>query len=360
MSAGVAQVHGPLRIAIVAPPWYPVPPGGYGGIELVVYLLADELVKLGHEVTVLGRQSGRNGFELVALAPESWTEDLGNSGHQAREATFLRLAYQMLRHRSFDVIHENSGYGGMLMAATLELQSAAVATLHGPLNEPDGRFLSTIDRDVDLVAISSAQRGMVAAVRWAGVVHNAVDMSHLEVGGGEGGYLLEVARISPDKGQDVAIEVARRANKRLILAGKIDEGNQDYFREKVKPHLGKQVEWIEDVGGRAKTELLAQAAGLLFPIQWEEPFGLAMVEAMASGTPVIATGRGAAIEIVDEGVTGLLADDVDDLVLAVDRLGEIDRERCAERARDRFSPRRMAEGYEAVYRAAVARKRDQV
>ncbi len=348
-----------LRVAIVAPPWYPVPPEGYGGIELVVYLLAAELAKLGHDVTVFGRQSGRNGFELVALAPESWTQDLGGRDHQAREATFLRRTYQMLRNWSFDVVHENSGYAGIVMAATLDLQSAAVATLHGPLNESDGRFLSTIDRDVELVAISGAQQGMVAAVRWAAVVHNAVDMSHLEVGNGEGDYLLEMARITPDKGQDVAIEVARRAEKRLVLAGKIDEGQEDYFREKVKPHLGKQVEWIEDVGGRAKTELLANAAGLLFPIQWDEPFGLAMVEAMASGTPVIATRRGAAVEVVDEGVTGLLADDVDDLVAAVGRLGEIDREGCAEHARSRFSPRRMAEGYEAVYRAAVMRKRDQ-
>lgn len=347
-----------LRIALVAPPWYPVPPTGYGGIELVVYLLADELVKLGHDVTVFGRQGGRNGFELIALAPESWTSDLETRQHQAREATYLRRTYEMLRRRSFDVIHENSGYAGLLIAAMLELQAAPLATLHGDLTEADGRFLSTIDRNVDLVAISRAQQGMVAGVRWAAVVHNAIDERHLRFGEEPGDYLLDLARINPQKGQHVAIEVARRAGKRLVLAGKVDVDAGAYFREQVEPHLGRDVEWREDVGGHDKAELLKGAAALVFPIQWEEPFGLAMAEAMASGTPVIATPRGAAVELVDEGVTGFLAEDVDGLVDAVRRIDEIDRRACADHARDRFSPRRMAEGYEAAYRAAISRKRD--
>lgn len=145
---------------------------------------------------------------------------------------------------------------------------------------------------------------------------------------------------------------------RLVLAGKIAEGAQPYFEEEIEPHLGSQVEWIEDSAGKAKAELLAGARALLFPIQWEEPFGLAMVEAMASGTPVVATPRGAATEIVEEGMTGLLAEDTDGLVAAVRRLDQIDRKRCCEHARDRFSPRRMADGYEAVYRTAIRRKRD--
>ena len=347
-----------LRIALIAPPWYPVPPGGYGGIELVVYLLAGELGRLGHEVTVFGRQGGRDGFELVALAPESWTADLGERDQAAREATYLRQAYRMLRQRAFDVVHENSGHFGILMAATHQLQSAPVATLHGDLTEADARFLGSVHRVVELVAISRAQQGMVAGVRWAGVVHNAVDAGHLRLGRGRGGYLLDLARICPEKGQHLAIEVARRAGLRLVLAGKVAEGAEDYFREQIEPHLGKRVEWIEDAAGTDKADLLGGAAALIFPIQWEEPFGLAMVEAMASGTPVVATPRGAAIEIVDEGVTGLLAEDVDGLVEAVGRLGEIDRKRCSEHARDRFSARRMALGYEEVYRSAIERKRD--
>lgn len=347
-----------LRIALVAPPWYPVPPVGYGGTELVVYLLAEQLAARGHEVTVFGRQGGGDSFELIPLAPPSWTDDLGERAQMAREVTYLHRAYELIRHRAFDVVHENSGYVGMLLAASVRLQSAVVATLHGDLTEADGLFLGSIDREVDLVAISGAQQASVTQVRWAGVVHNAVDERDLALGDGSGGYLVELARICPDKGQDVAIEVARRAGRRLVLAGKVGEGSEDYFREKIEPHLGEDVEWVENVSGRAKAKLLGEAAAMLFPIQWEEPFGLAMVEAMACGTPVVATPRGAAIELIDKNVTGLLAGDVDRLVDAVRRVPELDRGRCREVARERFSAARMAGGYEAVYRAAMARRRD--
>lgn len=347
-----------LRVAIVAPPWYPVPPNGYGGIEQVAFLLAEELQKLGHEVTLYGRQGGGGNFELIPMAPESWEGDLGGRDQAPREATYLRHTYHMLQRRAFDIVHDNSGYVGLLMAAMCHLQSAAVGTLHGDLSEADGEFLGTIDRDVALVAISAAQRARVHWVRWGGVVHNAVDPTNLEIGLEPGGYLLDLARICPDKGQHVAIDVARRAGRRLVLAGKVGEDDQGYFREKIEPHLGDGVEWIENVAGREKTRLLAGAAGLLFPIQWEEPFGLAMIEAMASGTPVIATPRGAAVEVVDEGVTGFLGAEAEDLVRAVDRLPEIDRGACAAHARDRFSPQRMARGYADVYQKAIQVRRD--
>lgn len=347
-----------LRVALVSPPWYAVPPEGYGGIERVVFLLARELGGLGHAVTVFGRQGPVDGFELVALSPESWTRALGSSDHFAREATYVRRAYDLIRHRAFDVVHDHSGYLGLVVASLLELQSARVATLHGDLGEADAAFLSSIDKIVELVAISRAQQGLVAGVRWAGVVHNAVDTDELELNDEPGDYLLDLARISPDKGQQVAIEVARRAGRRLVLAGKVEPENREFFAKEIEPHLGKDVEWIEDVGGRDKARLLAGAQALLFPIQWEEPFGLAMIEAMASGTPVVATPRGAATEIVEAGVTGLFGQDADQLVEAVRHIGEIDRKRCAKVARERFNARRMADGYEAVYRTAAARHRE--
>jgi glycosyltransferase involved in cell wall biosynthesis len=347
-----------LRIAIIAPPWYPVPPTGYGGIEVVVYLLAHELARHGHEVTVIGRQGGRNDFELLALSPESWTASLGSRDHQAREATYVRRAYQVIRQRAFDIVHDNTGYLGLVVASLLQLQSAPVSTLHGDLTEADGHFLTAIDVDVALVAISRAQQATVAGVRWAGVVPNAVDERELDFGPKPGDYLVQLARICPEKGQHVAIEVARRADKRLVLAGKVGEGADGYFKEQIEPHLHDGVEWVENVSGRDKSRLLAGAAAMIFPIQWEEPFGIAMVEAMASGAPVVATPRGAASEIVEEGVTGLFGADVDQLVEAVGRVNEIDRRRCSEYARDRFSAGRMAEGYLGVYRNAIARKRD--
>lgn len=342
-----------MRVALVAPPWYPVPPEGYGGIELFVALLGDELVELGHDVTVFGRAGGGGRFEYVALARESASEELGGPEQLEHEFEYLERVYDAVVRAGFEVVHENSGYMGMLLAGQVAGDAAVVATLHGDLDSYDSGFLSVLDGRVRLVAISEAQRSMVEDVDWAGVVHHAVDARALRLEPRAGDYLVDLARITPDKGQHVAIEVARRAGRRLVLAGKVAEGDDEYFERCVKPHLGGDVEWLPNVEGRAKADLLAGAAAMLFPIQWEEPFGLAMAEAMVSGTPVVATPRGAAVELVEEGVTGFLAADVDGLVDAVRRVAEIDRRRCGERARERFSPRRMAREYEAIYRAAL-------
>lgn len=347
---------GPLRVALVAPPWLPVPPGGYGGIEQVVYLLARELRARGHEVTIFARQGSSAELDVVALAPESWKEHLGSRDEAARECLHVYRAYEVVRRRAFDVVHDHTGFVGMTLGAALRLAAPVVATLHGDLTEADGELLGALEQRVALVAITSSQRNQVAGVGWSGVVHNAVDADQFHVSREKDDYLLQLARITADKGQHVAIEAARRLGRPLVLAGKVDPDGESYFRERIEPHLGEDVRWIEDAQGEDKARLLARAAAMLFPIQWEEPFGLAMVEAMASGTPVVATRNGAAPELIEEGVTGFLADDVEGLVEGVRRCGEIDSGRCAERARERFSPARMAEGYEDVYRRAMERQ----
>jgi glycosyltransferase involved in cell wall biosynthesis len=332
------------RIAIIVSPWYPVPPGGYGGIELMAYNLGRELANRGHQVTILGRQGSHGPFESLALAPESWTEQLGTLDEIPRQNLFLYRAYETVRRRAFDIIHDNSGLTGILVAAQARLQAPVVATLHGALRESEGDFLRSVARQVHLVAISRAQQATVAGVEWGGVVHNAIDPAH---------YLVCLARINPDKGQHVAIEVAKRLNVPLVLAGKVDTAGQRYFEEKIKPNLNDLITWRENVEGEEKAKLLARARALLFPIQWEEPFGLAMVEAMVSGTPVIASPRGAAPEIVESGVTGFLAANADEMVAAYGRLKEIDLARCAEVAAKRFGPAMMADGYESVYERAI-------
>jgi glycosyltransferase involved in cell wall biosynthesis len=340
---------------MIVSPWYPVPPTGYGGIELTAHVLARQLSQQGHKVTVIGRQGSRGPFESMALAPESWTADLGTRNEFARESLFLYRAYEAVRRRAFDVIHDHSGPPGIMVAATGCLHTPVVATLHGALSEAEGEFLSAVDHDVNLVAISHAQQSMVAGVAWRGVVHNAVDPDQFDPvvrREEKEDYIVEIARINPDKGQHLAIELARRLNVRLVLAGKVDVSARAYFEEKVKPNLNGQVVWRENVQGRDKAELLAHARALVFPIQWEEPFGLAMVEAMMSGTPVLALAHGAAPEVVDPGVTGFLADDVDGLVAAYSRIDEIDLGRCVQVARKRFGPERMAEGYLKVYQSA--------
>lgn len=346
-----------LRVALVAPPWLPVPPGGYGGIEQVVHLLARELTARGHEITVLARQGSKTPGEVIALAAESRMEHLGTRDQVATECLHVLTAYEIFRKRPFDVVHDHTGFFGMTLGAMLRLPSAVVATMHGDLTEAEGQLLTALDRRVGLVAITAAQQSLVARVGWLGVVHNAVDADVLEVSTEKDDYLLQLARVTPDKGQHLAIEVAKRVGMPLVLAGKVDPDGEEYFRERVEPHLGGDVRWIEDVQGTEKARLLARAKAMLFPIQWQEPFGLAMVEAMASGTPVVATPLGAAPELIEEGVTGLLADEVDGLAEAVRRCGDIDPERCAQRARERFSPQSMAAGYEAIYHNAIDRRR---
>lgn len=341
---------------MIVSPWYPVPPDGYGGIELMVYNLARELAGRGHVVTVIGRQGSNGPFESLALAPESWTRQLGTEAQVARQNLFLYRAYEIVSRRAFDVVHDHSGHAGILVAASSRPQAPVVATMHGPLGEADGDFLAGVDRRVHLVAISRAQQASVAGVEWRGVVHNAIDPAEytpITRREEKDDYIVELARITPAKGQHIAIDIANRLDLPLVLAGKVDNDAQPYFEEQVKPKLNGRIRWVENVEGKAKAELLAKAKALIFPIEWEEPFGLAMVEAMVSGTPVIALAHGAAGEIVDPGVTGWLANDADELAESFNRLDDIDLERCAEEARRRFAPARMADGYQFVYERAI-------
>ncbi len=322
----------------------------------MAYNLACELQARGHQVSVIGQQGSRGPFESIAIAPESWSSQLGGRDHLPRELLFLYRAYDLVRKRAFDVVHDNSGLTGILVGATSRLQAPVVATLHGALTEAEGEFLSAIDHRVHLVAISQAQSALVAGVDWRRVVYNAVDpkeyqpITRFEE---KEDYIVQLARISAEKGQHLAIEMAQRLNVRLVLAGKVGEDSIQYFEERIKPHLGDRVTWLENVVGEDKARLLARARAMVFPIQWEEPFGIAMVEAMVSGTPVIAMARGAATELVEPGVTGFLATDLDGMVDAYSCLYEIDLAKCVERASSRFGPRQMADGYESVYEQAI-------
>jgi len=345
----------PRRIAMIVSPWYPVPPAGYGGIELMAYNLARELQLRGHQVTVIGQQGSKGPFETVAVAPESWTDQLGTRDQQARESLFLYRAYQLVRRRAFDVVHDHSGLPGILVGATAGLDTPIVATLHGSLTEAEGEFLAAVDSAVHLVAISRSQEEQVTSVKWRRVVHNAVDPAEYRPVSPEEkeDYLIQLARINPSKGQHLAIEVAKRVGMKLVLAGKVDTDAVDYFEKEIKPHVGDLVTWHENVVGVEKAQLLAKARAMVFPIQWEEPFGMAMVEAMVSGTPVLAMARGAASEVVEPGITGWLAEDIDGLVEAYGRIGEIDLKLCVKRATERFGPKQMADGYQSVYERAI-------
>jgi glycosyltransferase involved in cell wall biosynthesis len=340
------------RIAVIAPPWYSVPPCGYGGIELVVGLLASELRRQGHDV-VLFAAEGSAAADVTA-APRSWGRDLGAPTERLRELAYAtRVAQQLAALGPFDVVHDHCG-GATLLSAALEADAPVVHTAHGAIAEPDATYYASLPVTTALVSISEAQRRSGPGLRWLGTVHNAVDVNALTVGtsADKEPYLLCLARVCADKGQHTAIEVARRLGMRLVLAGKIEAtpAGREYWERLIAPHVdGDRVVHLTNVAGADKARVLAQATALLAPLQWEEPFGLAMAEAMASGTPVVAFPRGAAPELIESGVTGWLVDSVDAMVRAVGHVRDIDPLQCAAAARRRFSPPSMARGYLAMY-----------
>jgi glycosyltransferase involved in cell wall biosynthesis len=340
------------HVAMLAPPWYPVPPSGYGGIEIMVSLLTDELRARGHLVTLFAAAGSEN--RAVVHAPPAWNADLGQRAERLRELTYGARILESLRHHGHvDVIHDHIGYGTLLAAAQLS-ETPVVHTVHGSLTEPESTFYAALDDRVNLVAISESQRRSVPELPWIGTVHNAVSLDHLTVGSSDESspYLVCLARICPDKGQHIAIEVARRTGLRLVLAGKVEStpASREYYATQVLPWVdGDRVVHVRNVAGKDKAALLEGATALLAPIQWEEPFGLSVVEAMASGTPAISFARGAARELIDDGLTGFVVRDVDEMVAAVGRVHEIEPAYCADLARRRFSPAAMADGYLRVY-----------
>ena len=354
--AGSAMLSGvPLRIALIAPPWYSLPPRSYGGIELVVSLLAGELRRRGHEVVVFGAAGSEPG--TTVLAPAGWAEHLGSVTGPARELAYLARAFDAIRHLDVDIVHDHSGFAGVL-GSTLLAAAPVVHTVHGPVVEPFRAFYAAIGTRANLVALSESQRRSAADLAWIGMVHNAVDTARLRPARRheKEDYLVCLARISPDKGQATAIEVARRTGRRLVLAGKVDQSEcgRAYYLEHVEPFIdGDRIRYLPEVGGEGKRDLLARAHALLAPIGWPEPFGLSVVEAMACGTPAVSFARGAAPELIEQARTGFLVSDADAMVAAVAACGGIDAASCATLTRARFNPAVMADAYERIYARVV-------
>jgi glycosyltransferase involved in cell wall biosynthesis len=344
------------HIVVVAPPWYPVPPHGYGGIESIVALLTAELRRRGNTVTMFAAEGSPGSRER---APRAWGDDLGTLDERVREATYAaRVIREIAELERVDVIHDHNGFITPLVLSARDL-APVIHTVHGSLDEPELAFYAEIDRQVGLVAISRNQRKSAPQLRWAGVVHNAVDLNTLWMADRDDkrDYLLCLARICPDKGQHLAIEAARRAGMRLVLAGKIEPTPRslEYYERNIAPAIdGDAVIHLHNVAGEEKADLIARAKALLAPIQWDEPFGLSMVEAMVSGTPAISIARGAAPELIADGLSGFLVDDVDGMVAAIAAVDELDPRECAREARRRFSPAAMTDGYIDIYDRVLA------
>jgi glycosyltransferase involved in cell wall biosynthesis len=339
-----AQAAGRLRIAVVAPPWFAVPPDGYGGIEAVVAGLADGLVDRGHDVTLIGAGPPGTRARYIPVYDEPQSQRIGEA---IPEVVHAAATARLLADLDVDVVHDHT-LAGPLTACSR--RAPTVVTAHGCVTGEPGRYLRELGKAVGLVAISQAQRLRAPDLSWVGRVHNAVDVESFPVGAGSDGYLLFLGRLSPDKGAHLAIEVARRVGMPIVLAGKVTEPTETrYFEEAIRPRLGPQVCFVGAADADFKRELFGGATALLFPISWEEPFGLVMVEAMACGTPVVALDRGSVPEVVVDGLTGFVVSDPDGLAAAVRKVGQLDRSACRRHVAEHFDMPGMVDGYEAIF-----------
>jgi glycosyltransferase involved in cell wall biosynthesis len=341
-----------MRIAEIAPPWFTVPPTGYGGIELVVALLADGLTTRGHDVTLFA--SGGSDAKAHIVSPLLDSPDpalLGNTWYE----TFHAVSSYLDIDDQYDIVHDHSGIVGPALGALRADHPPTVHTLHGPWTEPSRKLYSLLDRYVHLVAISEAQRADNPDIHYSAVVHNGIDLDQYPFVEDKDDFLVYIGRANPDKGPTLAIEVARRAGYPLAMVVKKSEPfERSYWDEIVAPMLNDEVEVYESIPHDRKVDLLGRARAKLFPIQWPEPFGLVMVEAMACGTPVVACPAGAAVELVEQGVTGFLSESIDGLVQAIGEVDCCSPERCRARVADRFSAAAMVTAYERLYESLVA------
>ena len=341
-----------MRVAVIAPPWVPVPPPAYGGTERVLDDLCRFLAADGHDVLLYATG------DSTCPVERAWTFETARGTDRVSPAAELRHvvdAYDTARRWGADVVHDHTVTGPFYAERHPDL--VVVATNHGLFDGDLAPLYRRLAGRVAIIAISHHQAATARGIATTAVIHHGVDVDAFPVGVGRDGHVLFLGRMSPNKGVHTAVHVARAAGLPLRIAAKMRESvEHEYFSQCVKPLLGGAVEYLGEIGGDAKLALLANALCLLNPIAWPEPFGMVMIEALACGTPVIATPCGAAPEIVDDGVTGFLRSDTDSLVAAMSHVAGLDRGACRAAVEARFSAKRMAAEHVEVYTAAVQHK----
>jgi glycosyltransferase involved in cell wall biosynthesis len=340
-----------LKIAQIAPLAESVPPKLYGGTERVVSYLTEELVRLGHEVTLFASGDSVTAARLVPCAPRALRLDPRVKDPLPHLVLMLETVRQ--RVHEFDILHFHTDTLHLPLFRAFARKT--VTTLHGRLDIPDLQPLYREYAEMPLVSISQSQRRPLAAANWVGTVHHGLSSQVCAFTASPmGGYLAFLGRVSPEKGLERAIEIAKAAGVPLRIAAKVDAADERYFRQRIQPLLDDPlVDYVGEVDEHGKAEFLGNARALLFPIDWPEPFGLAMIEAMSCGTPVIAWPHGSVPEIVDHGVTGYVVDSIDDAVSAVHKIARLEREEVRIRFEERFSAARMAHDYVEAYRALL-------
>jgi glycosyltransferase involved in cell wall biosynthesis len=336
-----------MRIAQIAPLWETVPPSTYGGIELIVSLLTDELVRRGHEITLFASGDSVTLAKLEAVHDKALRLDSMVKEYGIYESLHLSNLYQ--RAHEFDLIHSHVGCSALPFAKLVK--TPTVHTLHG-IFTPDNQKMYIHARQQPYVSISNAQREPKLGLNCIATVYNgiAIDQFDFYPKPANPPYLAFLGRMSPEKGADLAIDIAKQSGLPLKMAGKVDVVDRDYFEQAIQPHIdGEQIEFQGEANHAQKSELMGNAIATLFPITWREPFGLVMAESMTVGTPVIAINMGSAPEVIVHGKTGFLCDSVEECIAAIDRIPELNRYDCREHAAKHFSVKQMVDGYEAVY-----------
>jgi len=342
----------PLRIAMVAPPYFDVPPPAYGGVEAVVADLVDDLAARGHEITLIGAGEHLTGaHRFISLWPQPPSDHLGEPFPEVVHAARVAAVLDGL---DIDVVHDHTLAGPLLGRGT---RVPTLITVHGPVVGPEGEYYRALGRSVRMVAISEAQRSKAPGLPWAATVHNSVRASTFPFRGDKEPFVLFLGRMHPTKGPHLAIDAARAAGLPIVLAGKCSEPLElAYLEREIKPRLGSDTELFGVADATAKRDLLARACALLFPICWEEPFGLVMIEAMACGTPVVALRRGSVPEIVVNGVTGVITGDPAQLPESIELARQLDPAACQAHVATRFTTELMAARYEDAYRRVLAER----
>jgi glycosyltransferase involved in cell wall biosynthesis len=342
-----------MKIAQIAPIIEKVPPEKYGGTERMVHTLTEELVKRGHEVTLFAAGGSRTSAKLYPILPttirnmkvenlygENWARLLGAG-----------LPYQ-LQHK-FDIIHDHNEPLSVPIANLS--QTPVVMTLHGIVDAGKQQLFEKLTHPY-LVSISKAQVLSKVNINHIETIYHGFDMQNYPFSDTPRNYLLYVGRMSPEKGLHNAIAVAQKLNKQLVIAAKLDEKDMPYFKKKIEPHLSDKIVWIGEVKEEERNTLMSKALCFLHPAEWDEPFGLTLIEAQACGAPVIAFDKGSIPEIIKHGQTGFVVKSVEEMVTAIKHIKNIDRKKCRRHVLDKFNAKRMADEYELIYETILEKR----
>lgn len=347
-----------MRIAIVAPFEERIPPEKYGGTELIIFYLSQLLSEKGHKVYLFASGDSDTKARLIPIFPRAIRKEKVGKDMKFREALkYIGVSriVEALRKIKVDIVHNHLGW--RFLPFTHLLNCPTLTTLHGPLDIPYQKFVYSRFKNYPFVSISNSQRKPLPGLNYVATIYNGIDLNQLNFNEKpKGNYLSFLGRMSPEKGPVEAIQIAKKSGMKLKMAAKIDVVDREYFETKVKPLIdGKQIKFIGEIGPKGKNDFLRNSIALLVPLQWKEPFGLFMVEAMACGTPVVVFERGSAREVVENKKTGFVVKNIKEAIEAVKKITQIKRLDCRERVERNFTAEKMVDNYEKVYYKIVKR-----